>query len=101
VKSNSTSKLTIISRGSTWREPKAWTNSIEYLTWCGELPVWLLSRPVKCFDKRQVGKPVVLTVGLNGTSDLWIFGNPQSLRGLEPCGYSFWQTSSAIGNFFR
>jgi hypothetical protein len=39
VKSSTTSKLTFILQGLTWRKPKTWTDLIEFFTWCGELPV--------------------------------------------------------------
>jgi hypothetical protein len=33
VKSDTTSKLTMISWGQMQRDPKVWTNSAEFLTW--------------------------------------------------------------------
>jgi hypothetical protein len=51
VNSDTTSKLLIISLGSTWRKSSVWANSTELLTRCGELPVWLLRWPAKCLPK--------------------------------------------------
>lgn len=44
---------------------------------------------------------MVLKIGPKGTSSLWIFGGPYSLRGLEPCVHNCWMTSSECDKFLR
>jgi hypothetical protein len=51
VKSDTTSKLTIMSRVSTQSELKTLTNSMEFLTWCSEWPMWPPSRHGKSWVK--------------------------------------------------
>jgi hypothetical protein len=47
-----------------------------------------------------VGEEIQFTIGLSGTSFLWIFGSPYNLGGTEVCGMSFFATSSGISDLF-
>jgi len=76
-----------------------WVNWAEFFTWCIVFPVSGLSSPAKCLDSWYVGAPMLLTMGLRGTSALCILGSPYSLGGLDPDGLSFLQISSESVDF--
>jgi len=59
VKRDTTSKLTIRSPGCTCRLSRIWVKWTEFLTWCAELPVSWLRKPVRCLASWYVGAPVL------------------------------------------
>jgi hypothetical protein len=55
VNCDTTLKLTIVLWGPTWRESKVTKKSAEFITWSGELPVWVPSSPARYLAKQYVG----------------------------------------------
>jgi len=59
VKRDTTPKLTIRSPGCTCRLSRIWVKWTEFLTWCAELPVAWLRKPVRCLASWYVGAPLL------------------------------------------
>ena len=76
VNSDTTSNDTLIFVSARRCDVMNWAKCWEFLTWYMDRPTTGFSRDARNFDSPYVGDDRNETMGLSGTSGLWIFGSP-------------------------
>ena len=97
VKSDTTSKNTRSSSSSTVCEVMNLTKSKELRTWCSVFPTRGDRISTRCLERAYVGEVMKETIGLRGTSGLWILGIGRKVRVCDRLSYVVCCTGSWRG----